>query len=253
MADINAYEYVFPLVGGESTSLQNGFKTTQICGTAFYLKGGIYLTAGHSLKNAWQQYELMGLAYLDNAKKFQTGRVTAWEAIDDYDIGFFKAETPEAKPMEWDFEQLPMLSDVRTTGFPYALDSQNRIIGIRSFKGYIVSGSLFYRFPSRPWCYELSFQCPRGLSGAPLFTNDFDPQEKRIVNKVRGIIIGNQSTEMLVYSDKEVLQGDKERIVERYEAMQAGIAIQTRSLQGIKSTIIGGSLLDYLRSVRLAK
>jgi hypothetical protein len=247
MGEIKGYEYVFPLVGGKSVSTKDVVEIKEVYGTAFYLNNGNYLTAGHALRNALQ-CEHVGLAYLDQTERWFFKKATAYEVVDDYDIGFVKAEVPQAKAMEWDLEELPLLSDVRAMGFPYALDHQNRFMGIRAFKGHVVSAPTFYRFHGHPLCYELSFQCPRGLSGAPLFIQDFVPNPK-----VKGIVVGNQSTEMLIFSDREVMQGGKEVICERYEAMQTGIAIQAGSLQGIKSAIIGSSLLDYLHSVSLAK
>lgn len=247
---INSYEYVFPLVGGESLTPQNPFEIRQICGTAFHLKGGNYITAGHAVKNALQ-HDQMGLAHLDGAGKWRIQKVTKYEVVDDYDIGFVKVEASDTKAMQWDFGQLPLLSEVCTFGYAYALDVSNRSIGARAFQGYIVASPILDRLHARPRCYELSFQCPRGLSGAPVYTNDFDRKGAGVVSRVKGIIVGNQSMEMLVFSEKEILREGKEVVVERYEAMQTGIAIQTEALKGVKSTILGGELVDYLRSVAL--
>jgi len=242
MAQIVAFEYVFPLVGCKTIPMKDGVQIEQIYGTAFSLKNGNFLVAGHSIKNALQ-HELVGLGYIDKGY-VRFHKVTHHEIIADYDIGFVRAEMPEAKALHWNFDELPMLGDIQTVGFPYALDLQNLDMRIRAFRGYIVSAPKFYRLPSNPSCYELSFHCPRGLSGAPLFTVQTTP-------KVKGIIIGNQSTEMLIYSDKEIIKEGKETIFERYEATQFGIAIQTRSLQNIKSIILGNSVLKYLTTVNL--
>ena len=243
MGIIDAFEYVFPLVGCVPT--KNGTKIQQIYGTAFYIKNKNFIVAGHSIKNALR-HESIGLLYTGrNDSSFRIRKVTDHEVITDYDIGFVKAEIPEAKATRWDFDELPMSHDIQTVGFPHALDLSNLVIGIRAFKGYIISRRTFYRFPSNPRCYELSFHCPRGLSGAPLFA------EQQTEARVKGVVIGNESAEMLVYSGKECIKETKETIVERYETTQFGIAIQTRSLQHVKSTVLGSSLLEYLDSVNL--
>ena len=47
---------------------------------------------------------------------------------------------------------------------------------------------------------------------------------------VTGIVIGNQRTEMLVFSERETVSEVKEIVTERYEALQLGIALQARAL-----------------------
>jgi hypothetical protein len=82
-------------------------------------------------------------------------------------------------------------------------------LGSRSFKGYIVSTKRFLRFAAKPWVYELSFACPRGLSGASVITLDGAP-------RVTGVVVGNHSIQMNDFTDREIISTDKERtIVER--------------------------------------
>jgi len=239
-----AYEYIFPLVGAKSIEGAEGVQVEQVHGTAFYAKSGNFVVAGHALRKALQ-HDLVGLGHVRGDSWGYT-HVTAHEVIDDYDVGFVKAEIPEAKALNWKFDELPMLADIHTVGFPFALDLERFRIRVRAFKGHIVSSSTFYDLPRNPRCYELSFACPRGLSGAPLCTQ----RPGRVV----GLVIGNQSTEMLVYSDKEVQKEDGKpaKETERYEATQFGVAIQTSSLQDIESDILGGSVMEYLKSVELA-
>jgi hypothetical protein len=47
---------------------------------------------------------------------------------------------------------------------------------------------------------------------------------------VMGIVIGNQRTEMLVFSDREIVSDVKEVVTERYEALQLSVALQSRAL-----------------------
>ena len=46
---------------------------------------------------------------------------------------------------------------------------------------------------------------------------------------ITGIVIGNQRTEILVFSERESVSDVKEVISERYEALQLGIALQSRA------------------------
>jgi hypothetical protein len=120
----------------------------------------------------------------------------------------------------------------------YALDPERNNIASRSFKGYVVSRTRT-PFAANPWGYELSFTCPRGLSGAPLTTLDNFPL-------ISGMVVGNRSTKMNIFTDREIISDDKERIVERYEALQLGIAIQSAELLSVRSGILDGDLGAHL-------
>lgn len=243
MTTVIAYEYVFPLVGCRRIKDSHDVRFETIHGTAFCLKDNNFITAGHSVKTALE-HEVIGLGYVRN-NLVRFAKVSSYEIITDCDMGFVKAEVPEAKSLNWDFDSSSMLDHVQTTGYPYPLDIEEGIIHIRAFKGYVVSDLRMFRLQSKPRCYELSFNCPRGLSGAPLFTEEANP-------RVKGVVIGNKSTEMLIYSDIEIIEKGKEKeTVERYEATQFGIAIQTGSIKHVKSTVLGASVEDYVRSVKL--
>lgn len=243
MTTVIAFEYVFPLIGCRRIKGSHDFAFETIHGTAFYLKNNIFITAGHAIQNALE-HEVIGLGYVRNSSvKF--AKVSSHEIIADFDIGVVKAEVPEAKALNWNFDASSMLDHVQTAGYSYPLDLQEGIIPIRAFKGYIVSDLRLFRLQSKPRCYELSFNCPRGLSGAPLFTEETNP-------RVKGVVIGNKSTEMLIYSDKEIIEeGKGKETFERYEATQFGMAIQTGSIKHVESTVLGASVEDYVRSVKL--
>jgi len=168
MATVNAFEYVFPVVAGVPIEGRSMIKVEQVYGTSFYIGNNNFVVAGHTLKNALQ-HQIIGLAYKGD-EFVKWSKIVETELREDYDIGLVKAEIPGAKALPWDLDELPMLSDVQTVGYPHALDLQNLILHIRAFKGHIVSQITFYKFPSNPRCYELSFDCPKDLSGAPLFT-----------------------------------------------------------------------------------
>src|SRR5690349_11390779 len=126
--------------------------------------------------------------------------VSSHEILEDFDIGLLQSESTPAKAFNWISGSHNLLDDVQTVGFPYAVDVQRNSIHIRAFKGYIVSNPEFDKLPTNPLVYELSFQCPRGLSGAPVFV------EKDNARCIIGIVLGNQATDMLVFSHKEVIK-----------------------------------------------
>ncbi len=89
--------------------------------------------------------------------------------------------------------------------------------------------------------YELSFQSSRGLSGAPLWT---DEANKNIV----GMIIGNASKEMEIVTEKEVL--DNGKVVEAYtkiEVLHMGIAIQSSEIMELHFDLIDGNIKELLQ------
>jgi hypothetical protein len=48
--------------------------------------------------------------------------------------------------------------------------------------------------------------------------------------RITGIVIRNQRTETLVFSKRESVSDAKEVVTEQYEALQLGIALQSRAL-----------------------
>ena len=237
---MDVYERIFPVAAGNITkgTADDVMILNQVIGTCFSIGGDYFLTAAHVLKSALQ-YKWSGIsfAYKDmwhGSPFFNT------QILEDFDIGIFIAETPNTKFLRWNDKSFPMLQAVQSIGYPYAFDSENRQITVRSFAGHIVSEQKFHRLKGNARIYELSFQAPRGLSGAPLLT-----LEKG--KSVSGIIIGNSTTEMLIYSDKEIISdGIGENTVERYEALHFGIAIQSPQILDIYFTVLGGTLRTHL-------
>lgn len=242
MHAIRASESVFPLVGCRSRP-EGDFFLEELCGTAYYINNGNFVVAGHSLSKALE-HEHPGLGRLHN-DRWAHFEIADHEIVSGYDIGFVKAEVPDAKALKWDFSEQEPWTDVRTIGFPFGLDWEWVTLRSRALKGYIVSTFTYHRLPSSPRCYELSFSCPRGLSGAPIVA-------QRTV-AIAGMVIANLTTEGKVFTEREIERSEEAKIVrERYEAIQFGIAIETGSVQDVQSAILGGSLSEYLRSVGLA-
>lgn len=60
---------------------------------------------------------------------------------------------------------------------------------------------MFREFSKKPSVYELSFHCPKGISGTSLKNSE--------TWHVKGFIIANASTEILVFEEKEIDEQDK--------------------------------------------
>lgn len=237
---MNSLEYVFAVVevepsrGPDPSSLS----VLRVHGTAFCIGPDTFMTAHHVAAEALACPEAR-LAY-GVEKVLHGAPIAGHEFFPDLDLAILRGHVPIAKTIRWRVAELPMLEDVFASGYPYALDETRSFFSLRAFKGYVVSRINFTRLPGNPRCYELSFQAPRGLSGAPLWT--FDPDAT-----VQGVVIGNHSTEMLVFSSRESVAADKETIVERFEAMQAGVALQSMALVSRHSSLLGSTIQDYLK------
>jgi hypothetical protein len=239
---MNAYEFVFPIIAGNlvEQSEARAVNVRQVIGTCFSIGNGFFLTAAHVVSSAvdcgWIGYPV--------EKVWRMLDLKGSEIHEDVDVAIIQAEMPDHKIFKWQVQSRGMWEQAQTIGFPYALDLENANLNIRGFSGHIVSQLSFYGLTAKPRVYELSFQAPRGLSGAPLLLHS---------GEVAGIVIGNKSTEMQVFSDREILaDGTQEKIVERYEALQLGIALTSASIIDLDFKILGSTLRDYLVKSNLA-
>ena len=232
---IIAYDYVFPVVGGDIAS--PGPVVRQVYGTAFYLANTFFVTNAHVIHSASGQ-QWWGLGFTEGQYwKFVV--IDHYECFDDIDIGILSAPIPKAKNLKWSVSEEAMLTDVQVSGFPYALDLSESLLTIRAFRGTLVSTRTWNKLPNKPRVYELSFPCPRGLSGAPLWSVGPSP-------RFTGVVFGNSITEMVVYREVEKSTEDKEIIHEKVEALHLGLAIQSQSILSLKSMLLDTYVGDYL-------
>ena len=204
------------------------------------------MTAAHVLERA-SSHEVAAIGY--------PATESSWRAvtIDDHeclalDIGICKANVPHGPPIPWGSGDSLLLSEeVQAIGYPYGLDLRLRIITVRAFQGHIVCERKFEHLPELPRVYELSFQCPRGLSGAPIWTVEGE-------GRVAGVIIGNAITEMEVYSEKETSrESNKEVVLIKTEALHLGIAITPKEILPLPSKLLGGAVGDWLEANQLLR
>jgi hypothetical protein len=202
------------------------------------------LTAGHVLRSA-AALPVMGIGFV-SGKRWLTRRCGAHEILESHDVGIFEAEGIEATPLPWLSGELPITAPVLSVGFPYGLNRDISSIDLRAFRGHVVSAASNPVLPAKPRVYELQFQCPRGLSSAPLI---FESSGLFAA----GVVVGNATTQMLVLSDREVFAEGATTIFERYEMLQLGIAAQSDALRPLKSELLGATLQEHLASHGLVR
>jgi hypothetical protein len=255
----HATEYVVPVLGGRDLQarpshelslspvhpqgprrLQPGFslstfELSQLYGTAFPIGAGWFLTAAHVVQ-AVIENPCAALGWLNENDIWESVPVTEHETL-DCDVGLLKANVT-AKTFPWALELSPQLDDVQAIGYAYGWDEEASFISPRGFKGHIAGLRQSLKWAQHPFCYELSFQAPRGLSGAPVWGGK---------HGVIGMILGNSSTEMVVFSEREVLSEGKEHTFEKVEALHLGFALSASAAVQLHSAHIGMTLGEHFR------
>ena len=238
-----AYNIVFPVFGGRMNDL-NQFVPTEIFGTAFYIGNNFFVTCCHTIKAA-QEQGVITLGYQNEDRTLSFAQVNSTELFEENDSGIINAYIERAKANPWLAQKLSMLNDVISIGYPYGFDNDKAEVLIRSYKGHIVLVGFYHLFNSNPH-YEISYQVPRGLSGGPLlflYNN---------ATVICGMTIGNQITEIVVNSFKEVDSiNNKTTVYEKTEALHRGIAMQSISFFKTKSNLLGMTFYDYLTQNKL--
>ena len=155
----------------------------------------------------------------------------------EVDLAALRLPAPLENPPAWDVSILPMLSPVASIGFPYGYDHENTSVTSRGFAGHSAGTNQYARLKGKPEVYEVTFAAPRGLSGAPLLRGD---------GIICGVILGNFSTEMTVFSDRERVEERGEvTITERFEALNLGIAVCARTVLSLQLPT-AERLLDFV-------
>lgn len=237
--DLHAFEWTFPVLGGQLAVPKKKVVLfpNNVYGTAIYLEHNRFLTAGNVLQDAIG-HEQFGLGY-NIGSEWHSAPIIRHELHPEHDIGIFEASVPGAKAWQWEFSEQALLSAVQTIGYPHVPDLSRSVPNMRAFRGYVVSTFTSTALRAEPRCYELSFACPRGLLGAPLFTVNRNP-------KLTGLLIGNKAAQLLVYCDREGKADTPEGGELRYDTLPLGVALQTSALKGLVSPLLGGTAWEYL-------
>ena len=229
MEIVSVSKLVYPVLGfdefpGNGTPNVSNMKG-DVYGTAFWIGGDYYLTAGHVMKGALE-HERIALGMLDDPVSILALPISDShiEIKAEIDLALFKVQGV-IKPVKYNFatsNEVPLNQEVLSVGYPFAVDRDIGGITFRSFKGHIVgSGRRHIGDDRRPFVYELSYMCPKGLSGSPLITDCNTPQ-------ILGLVIGNTDTSITIFSEKEVAQeGNAINSYERTESMHLGIALMS--------------------------
>ena len=201
----NALDYVFPVFGGEKDK-DGLFKGIEIYGTAFYIKNNFFVTCAHTVNNALQHPEIaLGSGYQG---KIWYSYITNREIFEANDSAIVECHVERAQSYPWKADMLFLLHDVVSFGYPYGMNQIQKQILLRAFKGNISMVGFNHNFSGNPH-YELSFQVPRGLSGAPLLLWISDTKY------ICGMAIGNEMTDMTVFSSKETDTSGKISLYEK--------------------------------------
>lgn len=143
-----------------------------IYGTAFPVLPGLFVTAGHVADDAHSD-GMLGLARIGPDGDIKVSSVPDCEVFSGVDVALLSCPAlSELVPLSLDFDhQLEMLDPAYSIGFPWSLDPEWITVVPRALRGHIVTRRELYQLRSQPPGYELSFQAPKGMSGAPLVSH----------------------------------------------------------------------------------
>jgi hypothetical protein len=184
--------------------------------------------------------------------RFHEGSLDGWlcegrgEIDEAADLGLLHCPNTDASRLAFRWrpsqvEDLGLLHDVWSAGYPFALNTETGYFYVRAFRGHIVGEGAFQDLRGNPGIYELSFHCPRGLSGAPLVSGRDDQQQ------LVGVVIGNKSTSMTVFRRTETeKEGATVRELIQDEVMHIGVAIKARSVFAVRFGSLGCTIGEWL-------
>jgi hypothetical protein len=213
-----------------------------ICGSAFALSPGLFMTAAHVLDGDRKDFSL-GTRVGTGPYQFKVWPVLDWDLIAGADVALVACDLPHARCLPWYTKEVDMLTDVLAFGYPFAVDLHNLRLRARAMKGHVVcaddAGAT--ELPGVPRIYELSFQSPRGLSGAPLLL----PTKQGLL--VGGVVVANRTTSLQLLTEEETITEESaghttRTVVERHEVMHLGMAVQSQSILTLSSRMIGGTI-----------
>jgi hypothetical protein len=236
MDSTNSHRYFFPVVGFRKKDFT---EPINIFGTASLLGNGVFITTAHTIKAA-RECASHAILFMTDDDTFTMGEPIDFELFEDYDLGLLKlTHYPNVSAYPWDEYRGFMTEPVQALGYPHGYDAKNNFITMRALIGHIVSYMPFHLFPNKPLIYELSFPCPRGISGAPIMT----------ASGIKGFVIGNSLTEITVFKEEETVDDGSQRVVhEKTETTKFGVAIAVSNLLPLTSRLLGSTFREHLIS-----
>jgi hypothetical protein len=146
-------------------------RSPYVYGTAFPIwHGGLLLTAAHVLDSARASGEVVVGRLGEGPGPIPAYGVERAEVFPEYDLALLKCPGLEKfPPIALEMEKtLGLFDEVRAVGYPFSVDPEHLIATHRGFAGHVVAFRQLFQLPGQPLGYELSFQTPPGMSGAPL-------------------------------------------------------------------------------------
>jgi hypothetical protein len=170
--DIGIWDVHLPVLSVEVHS-DGSVRTRKpiVYGTAFPIAPGLFVTAGHVLRDANSDGEPV-LSVVVPGEPMRPFRVGMYEVFESIDLGLLVCEQlRHLPPLTPDFDRpLRLLAQVSAVGFPLAMDAEYVSLTPRAFGGFVVARRDLRLLPAQPTGYEVSFFAPQGLSGAPLIS-----------------------------------------------------------------------------------
>jgi hypothetical protein len=233
--------YVSPVL-----SYSKSRNTLEALGTSFLIGDRYLLTAGHVVREALARADadcICGAATRNAEGHPSIHKFCQGEANHDFDCGIIEIEKDvDLGYFSWRRAQPNMLSETQVLGFPFAIDTETNTLSARGFKGHVVACSrmLIPGYSAPTEVIELSFSSALGLSGAPVLSVEPRPS-------ILGMVVGNRSTKMLIYSDSEVIKGAGQvETIEHYDAFNLGIALPSELLLGWAPKLLGCTIREQL-------
>ena len=150
------YRFICPVIGVVEAPKPQTLQITDVLGTAFSIGQQRFLTAAHVSREALT-HARTGIGHAASSKVWVTHPIQDVEIIDDFDIAIFSSDAPDFEALPWMQDDLPLLSEVQASGFPYSLNPRMGSLNARAFRGTIAGTDRFERLPTYLQIYELSF------------------------------------------------------------------------------------------------
>jgi len=228
-------------------SLKNRITSVaSFCGTGFLIAPELFITCWHCVSSpmpkdhkyvaAIRRKGKYGIISLDNIEKDHNGS----------DLATAFLPLKPTIPLLLTKKEVLMGTNIFTYGYPLVGketkpngETQFQLNG-RYMEGYVMRSFLYQNAPAHKKIksYELNFQIPEGLSGAPLI--------KMNSKEVIGVIYGsNEVASIDQYAHIDATTGKREPEIQRL--IQFGLAHYTETLQSLSSSITRGKTLrEYI-------